>query len=259
MQVSDSPSRRLGLHHIAFFRSHLEGLDLATLGQRYLETGADLPKAKATLRWVRDQLIAAARKEKPALVKLLGIPLGRLDELEADGRSRGRSDSPAKQAPSLAEFQETYDPEGFFDEEELIKRFQEMYPVTDPAVARRIRRNARLRQRMREAILWLAPRVAAPPKAGDAVLAWFDEALAQRVHAQGFETDRLRDHRRQLRRRRKSRPALRARVKSQDSKTAGSRRRDRRRNILMKTSWVTSSTPSGWRMMERTKPATRRV
>lgn len=188
MQVSDSPSRRLGLHHIAFFRSHLEGLDLATLGQRYLESGADLPKAKATLRWVRDQLIAAARKEKPAFVKLLSIPIGRLDELEADGRSQGTTASPAKQAPSLAEFQETYDSEGFFDEDELIKRFQEMYPVSDPTIARRIRRNARLRQRMRDAILWLEPRVAAPPKAGDAVLAWFDEALARRLMAANLNT-----------------------------------------------------------------------
>lgn len=188
MQIPANPNRRLGLHHIAFFRSHLEGLDLADLGERYLETGADLPKAKATLRWVRDQLIAASRKEKPALVKLLSIPLSRLDELEAGHRNPGKGATPTKPAPSLAEFQETYDPEGFFDEEELIKRFQEMYPVTDPAIARRIRRNARLRQRMRDAILWLEPRVAAPPKPGDALLAWFDEALARRLMAAGLNT-----------------------------------------------------------------------
>lgn len=166
---------------MAFFRGHLEGLDLATLGTSYLETGSDLPKAKTTLRWIRDQLIAAARKEKPALVKLLQIPLGRLDheKVLADG---------AKRQPSLEEFQENHDPDGFFDERELIKRFQELYPVADPAIARRIRRNARLRQRMRAAILWLEPRVAAPPKAGDALLAWLDEALAHRLMEAGLNT-----------------------------------------------------------------------
>ncbi len=180
MEPKKTPSspqnqRRLGLHHVAFFRSHFEGLDLATLGERYLDTGADLPKAKATLRWVRDELIAAARKEKPAFVKLLKIPLARLA-------------LPQAATPSLEEFQAEHDPHGYFDERELIKLFQQTYPITDPATARKARRNDHLRRRLREAILWLEDRVAAVPQPGDQVLAWLDEAVAKRLMAGGIHT-----------------------------------------------------------------------
>src|ERR1035437_8914379 len=167
--------RRLGLHHLAFFRSHFEGLGLATLGERYLDTGADLPKAKATLRWVGAELIAAPRKEQPALVKLLKIPLARL--------------SPPDQAtPSLEDFQAQHAPHGFFDERELIALFQQTYPIVNPAAARKARRNDRLRRRLREAILWLEPRVATAPRPGDLVLAWLDEAVAMRLMAGGIHT-----------------------------------------------------------------------
>jgi hypothetical protein len=33
--------RRIGLHHIAFFRTYLEGLDLADAADRYLDFGRD--------------------------------------------------------------------------------------------------------------------------------------------------------------------------------------------------------------------------
>jgi len=36
-----TPARHLGAHHFAFYRGALEGLDLADLGERYLETGRD--------------------------------------------------------------------------------------------------------------------------------------------------------------------------------------------------------------------------
>ena len=168
-------ARRLGLHHLAFFRSHLEGLDLATLGARYLDTGSDLPKAKATLRWVRDELIAAARKDKPALVKLLNIPPAHLAP-------------PAATTPTLAQFHLTHDPHSFYDERELIELLQQTYPESDPAAARRARRNERLRQRLREGILWLEARVTSAPAPGDQVLVWLDEAIAARLMACGIQT-----------------------------------------------------------------------
>lgn len=169
------PARHLGLHHLAFFRGHLDGLDLAVLGERYLETGADRVKAKQTVRWIRDALIAAARKQRPALVKLLAIPPGRI------------ADAPAA-IPSLEDFQAHHDPEGFFSEAELIREFQKAYPVTDPAAARRARRNQRLRQRLREAVAWLEARVAQAPQPGDSVFAWFDAAVAARLSAGGLST-----------------------------------------------------------------------
>lgn len=167
--------RRLGLHHLAVFRGHLDGLDLATLGERYLDTGADLPKAKATLRWIRDALIAAARKERPGLVKLLRIPLARIAAADVA-------------TPSLEDFQAEHDPQGYYDERELIEQFRRVYPVTDPVAARRARRNQRLRQRLREAVLWLEERVVQPPRPGDSVFAWIDEAVAARLAAGGVHT-----------------------------------------------------------------------
>ena len=165
----------MGLHHLAFFRGHLDGLDLTTLGERYLDTGSDLPKAKATLRWIRDTLIAAARKERPGLVKLLRIPPARI--------------APTDDAtPSLENFQAQHDPQGFYDERELIELFKKVYPVTDPVSARRDRRNHRLRQRLREAVGWLEERVTQPPRPGDSVFAWIDEAIAARLAEVGLHT-----------------------------------------------------------------------
>jgi len=180
------PARHLGLHHLAFFRGHLDGIDLATLGERYLETGADRVRAKATLRWIRDALITAARKQRPALVKLLAIPPGRI------------ADAPAA-LPTLEDFQARHDPEGFFSEAELVAEFQKAYPVTDPVAARRARRNQRLRQRLREAVAWLEARVAQAPQPGDSVCAWFDAAVAARLAAGGLLT--LADLARHIRRR----------------------------------------------------------
>ncbi len=177
MVARDPPktARRLGLQHLAFFRGHLEGLNLAVLGERYLDTGSDLPRAKATLRWIRDELVAAARKENPALVKLLNIPAARL--------------APAATAtPSLEEFRHRHDPDNFYDERGLIELFQQTYPVTDPAAVRRARRNERLRQRLRNALVWLEGRVASAPRPGDSLLAWLDEPLAARLIACGILT-----------------------------------------------------------------------
>jgi hypothetical protein len=169
------PVRHLGLHHLAFFRGHVDGLDLSELGERYLETGSDRVRAKATLRWIRDALITAARKQRPALVKLLAIPPGRI----AAGPDA---------APSLEAFQARHDPDGFYREAELIAEFQRLYPVTDPVAVRRSRRNQRLRQRLREAVLWLESRVAQAPQPGDSVFAWFDAGVAGRLAAGGLGT-----------------------------------------------------------------------
>ena len=54
--------RKINAGHFAFYRGWLEGLDLADLGERYLVSGRDLPRAKQTLRWLQDELIVAARK-----------------------------------------------------------------------------------------------------------------------------------------------------------------------------------------------------
>lgn len=55
--------RRIGRHHVAFYRGWLQGLDLKSLADRYLETGLDLRLAKATLAWLRDTLSQAALRQ----------------------------------------------------------------------------------------------------------------------------------------------------------------------------------------------------
>lgn len=176
----DHPRRRLGLHHLAFYRGHFDGIDLKTLGVRYLETGADLVKAKATLRWIRDELIAAARKHKPALVKVLAIPYGRLTD-----STGGRDAIPPMR---LEDFQAERDPGGFYTEAELVTLFEQEYSLADPVALRKARRNARLRKKVREAIDWLAGWVAVPPNPKDSVFVWLEEASARRLFAFGLAT-----------------------------------------------------------------------
>lgn len=186
--VPEPQTRLLGLHHMAFFRGYLDGLDLAELGMLYLETGADKVRAKATVRWIRDALIAAARKERPALVKLLAIPTARIEE-------------PKRKVPSLEEFQAERDPQGLlYDEAELVAEFEKAYPL-DRVTARRIARNRRLRKRLRDAVVWLEPRVTLTPRAGDQLAAWFDEGVVDRLASVGLITlDALRQYIRRHRR-----------------------------------------------------------
>lgn len=169
--------RPLGPHHLAFFRGHLEGLDLAHLGARYLETGADRPKAKATLRWVRDALIAAARRQRPAVARLLAIPLARLAPPAA-----------ASAVPDLEDFRLQRDPDGFYSEKELIALFEADFGASDPRQARQAQRNARLRSKLREAVNWLEGWVPTAPRLTDDVAIWLDESLAQRLAGAGLTT-----------------------------------------------------------------------
>ena len=77
------PKRKLNLAHFAFYRGWLEGLDLADLGERYLITGRDRPAAKRTLRWLQDELIAAARRAKPPLARLLKLTPAQIERIES--------------------------------------------------------------------------------------------------------------------------------------------------------------------------------
>ena len=52
--------RKVGRHHLAFYRGWVQGLDIKSLADLYLETGLDLRLAKATLTWLRDTLSQAA-------------------------------------------------------------------------------------------------------------------------------------------------------------------------------------------------------
>jgi len=70
--------RKVGRHHLAFYRGWLHGIDLKELGDRYLETGIDLRLAKSTLKWIKEEIQKAAlRHGKHGTARLLRLPLAR--------------------------------------------------------------------------------------------------------------------------------------------------------------------------------------
>lgn len=54
--------RYLGAHHFAFYRGVIEGLDLADLGDRFLETGADRRAARAEVRVIEAELLRGVHR-----------------------------------------------------------------------------------------------------------------------------------------------------------------------------------------------------
>ncbi len=168
--------RKINLAHFAFYRGWLEGLDLADLGERYLSSGRDLPAAKRTLRWLQDELIAAARRSKPPLARLLKLTPSQIERVEA------------MPMISLEDFQAEIDPDGFYSETELIEQFQERFGEADPTVSRKSQRNERLIRKLRATVTWLEGWVAVDPVPADSVRVWFDEAIAERLDAAGLHT-----------------------------------------------------------------------
>lgn len=174
--------RRVGYHHFAFFRAYIEGLELTKAASLYLETGIDGRKARSTLTWIRDELIAAARRKNAASVaRLLRIPPGRL-----------ATEAIPSAAPllSLEEFQAAHDPQGFWTEQELIELFEkEIGDTHTPSpMHRQASRNARLRKRLIEAVGWLESWVATRPLPSDPLLVWLDEGIALRLNKAGMQS-----------------------------------------------------------------------
>ncbi len=55
-------ARYLGAHLFAFYRGVLEGLDLADLGARYLDTGRDRRQARLTQQAIEAELLRGVRR-----------------------------------------------------------------------------------------------------------------------------------------------------------------------------------------------------
>lgn len=104
--------RKVGRHHLAFYRGWLQGVDLKTLSDRYLETGIDLRIAKSLLVWLKDFLTQAAlRNGKRGEARLQRTHLARNENVSSTA------------VPSINEYRETNDPDFFYREEELIKMY----------------------------------------------------------------------------------------------------------------------------------------
>ncbi|AHG66180.1 tyrosine-type recombinase/integrase [Advenella mimigardefordensis] len=132
------PVRKIGLHHIAFYRAFFENtLNLADIADQYLETGRNLVDARHTLILVQDALlVVGARKGKaPEQLALLKLPASvrksvtetqkMLDRLRAiknqvDGQVQ-EPDSAVRSAPiSFDDFIATFDPDNVLGQEEQL-------------------------------------------------------------------------------------------------------------------------------------------
>ena len=166
--------RKVGRHHLAFYRGWLQGLDLRDLADRYLETGLDLRLAKSTLLWLRDTLSQAAlRHGRRGEARLLRLHL------------TANHSQKASPIPSLEDFRAERDPDGFYCESELIQLYLDTFPE---ARDKRARQRQRLIERQLAALVWIEQLLVTDPVPADLVSAWFDRPVADRLILAGIPT-----------------------------------------------------------------------
>jgi site-specific recombinase XerD len=184
------PGLKVGRHHLAFFRGHLDGLALDVLGDRYLETGPDLRPAKKTLIWIQGELIAAAKRFHQE-TGVTGASFARLLRLKPEPLAPEERVALAE-IPSLEDFQADFDPSGFYSETELIQEFEKKYGdhADGPTklALRKSEQNERLRKRLRLAIDALENWIATTPKPTDPLVIWLDPRIADRLFTAGIQT-----------------------------------------------------------------------
>ncbi len=165
---SNLVQRKIGRHHIAFFRASLQGLDIGNMADKYLETGMDLRRAKSTLVWIRDTLRQAAlRHGKHREAHLIRLRVAILGPVEA-----------VTKIPTLEDFRAEFDPSGFYTEKELLQAYLEAHPQS---VDTQAQKRQRLINRQLEALKWIEPLITADPVRDDWVAAWFDETISKRL------------------------------------------------------------------------------
>lgn len=159
------------------------------LGDRYLETGTDLRHAARTLKWTRDELIAAAKRYHQE-TGLTSSSFARLLKVRPEP-PKPEDRIALAEVPTLEEFQGDFDPTGFYSEAELIQEFEKRYAGGDgpsAAALRKSEQNNRLRQRLRSAIDTLENWLATTPKPNDPISIWIEPVVAHHLTAIGVIT-----------------------------------------------------------------------
>ena len=183
-------ARKIGRHHLAFYRAWLQGIDLKLAADRYLESGLDLRLARTTLRWIQDSLAMAARRHRRhGWTRLLRLPLS-----AAPAADNAATALP----PTLEEFREEQDPGNFYSEKQLTELYLAAFPRSGD---RRGPRLVRLIERQLDALIWVEELLVTDPQPQDSVAAWFEDGLAaililaeirtigelsQRIHTMGY-------------------------------------------------------------------------
>lgn len=180
-----APTRLLGPHHFAFYRGVLEGVDLARLADRYLDTGKDLRVARATVDWIAEELARGVRRlatrptSQPASAG--GTPHQVAHQAAHPGPSKAFGQGGAAGgATGMAGITGTPPPRRW-SEAAWHALFHP--PAGEGAATRQARR-----QRQQRTLDALQPLLAARPSADDAVSGWFTPAIAQRLEAAGWPT-----------------------------------------------------------------------
>jgi site-specific recombinase XerD len=163
--------RRLSREHFAFLRGVLSGLSPRELWSRYLmgEGRFDERHAASTLRWLKDELAAIARRDhRPRAARLIAMDLSRVP--------------PDPATPSFEDFAQRFEP-GFYTERELLELFADEFPPN-----RKTARRARLVAEQLEALAWLESVAASDPGLEDRPSAWIEPRVAERLERAGLAT-----------------------------------------------------------------------
>ncbi|BDB27308.1 tyrosine-type recombinase/integrase [Cupriavidus sp. P-10] len=169
-----APTRLLGPHHFAFYRGVLEGVDLARLADRYLDTGRDLRVARATVDWIAGELTRGVRR-------LATRPRAAQSPTDGHDHDAHHPDAPAPGGAAGIPGMAGTPPPRRWSEAAWHALFHA--PAGESAAARQARC-----QRQQRALEALQPLLAARPAADDAVGGWFTPAIAQRLVAVGWTT-----------------------------------------------------------------------
>lgn len=163
---------RLERQHLACYRGWLQGLDLRELATLYLD-GVDLRKAKALMAWIRQELILVAHRQ------------GRERQAKILSRYASKTSFLYKATPTLEQYRQENDPDGFFTERELFTQYQRDYPEHEFEQERETSKLASLQVAI---VLELEADLTAQPKPADALELWLSSATTRRLRARGLAT-----------------------------------------------------------------------
>ena len=181
--VPRSAGRRRKVHvgHFAFMRALVQGIEPGLAWEHYLRSEGqshDIRLVRSTIGWIRDEFVAAARREdRHGTARLVRMDAARVPD-------------PVEKLPSLEAFAEDAGLDDSSQAEQL-----EAYESRYGRAALRLARRGRLIARQLEALRWLEGLIAQTPQAGDSVVSWLNPSLAAHLEqAKIFTLAQLVDH-----------------------------------------------------------------
>lgn len=168
------PRRKLHRAHFAFMRAYVQGVEVRSSWDRYLNVeGAptDSRVVRKTIAWLRDQFAATARRhDRHGLARLVRFDVAQIVQAE-------------RKLPTLEEFAAERGLEDFSEREQV-----EAYQAEFGSAITSSHRRARVIKRQLDALHWLEVQAAEEPQASDPVSAWLRPDLATRLEAVGLHT-----------------------------------------------------------------------